>query len=142
MSPINQRMAFILHVLLHYTITDVSEIIGKSENATKVLIHRGRIKIKEFLCKNCSLYNSTNTCQCKNLVGFSLKNGWISVQPNPEYNPATPDARIIEEEIYHFGEIIDFYNHINPRNTPQGLRLFIKTFIEDKNWKIFKEKNV
>ena len=72
-----QRMAFILHVLLNLPMKDVADILGKSEGATKVLVHRARQNLKDFLCKNCSLYDSNNPCHCENLMSFSLAQGWI-----------------------------------------------------------------
>ena len=51
----NQRMAFILNVLFDMHISDVSAIINKSENSTRILVHRARKNLREFLCNNCSL---------------------------------------------------------------------------------------
>jgi RNA polymerase sigma-70 factor (ECF subfamily) len=134
----NQRMAFILHVLLNLPIEDVSSILDKSENATKVLIHRARANLKIFLCKNCSLYLPSNFCQCKNMVGFSLKQGWISL----EGNNTQANIRIIEDEVQNFHKIIEFYTRLNPPMIPQTLHDRVRTLMEAKDWAIFKDKEV
>jgi RNA polymerase sigma factor (sigma-70 family) len=77
-----QRMVFILHILLGLPVHCVARIIDKSENATRILIHRSKENIKSFLCNNCSLYDSMNKCHCENLISFSLKQNWIDSNNN------------------------------------------------------------
>ena len=74
---LQQRVAFILNVLLDVPLDQVALIIEKTENATRILTHRARQNIREYLCNNCSLYDSGNRCRCENLINFSLKQGWI-----------------------------------------------------------------
>jgi RNA polymerase sigma factor (sigma-70 family) len=136
----NQRTAFVLHVLLHLSIVDVAEILDKSETATRVLIHRARLNLKKFLCKNCSLYDSANFCKCENLIGFSLKHAWISV--NPTRTSGVLDTQKIEEEIHNFDSILNFYSNLNPSMTPQFLQQQIRTMIASKEWGIFNQSGV
>lgn len=136
----NQRTAFILHVLLHLSIVDVAAIMNKSEVATKVLIHRARMNLKKYLCKNCSLYNSANLCRCENLIGFSLRQGWIST--NSEVPGGLLNTREIEEEIHNFDTILNFYSNLNPSITPHALQQHIRTLIASKEWLIFNENGV
>jgi RNA polymerase sigma-70 factor, ECF subfamily len=72
-----QRIAFILHMLLHLSLKDVAEILDKSPGATHVLVHRARQKLLGFLCRYCSLFDPGNSCRCENLILFSLQQGWI-----------------------------------------------------------------
>ncbi len=51
---LQQRLAFILNVLLDLPMEQVAGIIDKSENATRILVHRSKKNIKDFLCHNCS----------------------------------------------------------------------------------------
>lgn len=74
---LNQRIAFILKVLFDIPIEDVALIIDKSKNSTRILICRARKNLREFLCRNCSLYSEDNHCKCENLILFSLKQGWV-----------------------------------------------------------------
>ena len=96
---LQQRLAFILNVLLDFPLEQVASIIDKSENATRILVHRSKQNIKNFLCNNCSLYDSKNTCRCENLINFSLKQGWISLN-----NPIQ-----IEAEIKDLKNVVNLY---------------------------------
>jgi RNA polymerase sigma factor (sigma-70 family) len=136
----NQRIAFILHILLHLPIVDVASIMGKSDTSVKVLIHRARKNLKKFLCKNCSLYNSANLCECENLIGFSLRRGWIS--SNPDVTDGLLDTRKIEEEIHDFDAILNFYSNLKPSTPPQVIQQHIKSLIASKEWVIFAKNEV
>jgi RNA polymerase sigma-70 factor, ECF subfamily len=134
--PFNQRMAFISHALLHLPIQEVSQILDKSEGATKLLIYRARGNLKNFLCKNCSLYNPENFCHCKNLIGFSLKQGWVFVGRDRKNKSSTIDAGSIEDEVQNFHEILLYFNDLDPVIPPGELRLRISSLLADKDWAI------
>ena len=109
--PFYQRIAFILHSLLQLPIRNVAEILGKSEGATKVLDHRARKSLRTFLCKNCSVYNPANPCRCENLIGFSLKQGWIEQRSTDE--TVLLDTRQVEEEIKNIREVVELYAQLS-----------------------------
>jgi RNA polymerase sigma factor (sigma-70 family) len=88
----NQRIAFILYFLFDLPIDEIAAVVGKSANAARLLAHRARVKIKSFLCANCSLYDASNPCRCEKLVSFSLKRNWIR-----RYDPAVAPSRIEAE---------------------------------------------
>ena len=96
---LQQRLAFILNVLLDLPLEQVASVIDKSENATRILVHRAKQNIKEFLCIHCSLYDSKNTCRCENLINFSLKQGWISIHNHAQ----------IESEIKELKDVVGLY---------------------------------
>ena len=88
-------------------------MIDKSENATRILIHRSKQNIKNFLCKNCSLFDSKNKCRCENLINFSLKLDWISL------NNMTDNIEQIELEIKDLKNVVSSYktlHEITPTN--------------------------
>lgn len=73
----DQRAAFVLRTLADLDVADVAAILGRSENAVRVLTSRARARLKAFLCRHCSLWDAANPCRCENLVEFSLARGWI-----------------------------------------------------------------
>jgi RNA polymerase sigma factor (sigma-70 family) len=73
----DQRVAFVLRVICGVSTRDIAVVLGRTENAVRVLTHRARHRLKDFLCRNCSIYAPNNRCRCENLVGFSLARGWI-----------------------------------------------------------------
>lgn len=131
-----QRLSFILNILLELPIKDVAEIIDKSENSTRILVHRARKRIREFLCTNCTLYAKENSCHCENLVSFSLKQGWIELY--------TPSYRLeeIEEEIIELKDEIGLYRSLPPRENGRPLTEALSLLINDGEKKIFSEKKV
>jgi RNA polymerase sigma-70 factor (ECF subfamily) len=132
----NQRMAFVLHVLFDLNIADVAKAIDKSENSTRILVHRARNNLRAFLCNNCSLYNDTNKCRCENLISFSLKQGWIE-----KYNPAiTP--KTIEAELKTLKNEIALYQTISLKKEPDDLRLKILDLAKNHDYSIFSGQKV
>jgi RNA polymerase sigma-70 factor (ECF subfamily) len=135
--PIQQRLAFILNIFLEISIKQVALIIDKSENATRILIHRSRQCIKEYLCENCSLYNSKNTCRCENLINFSLKMNWIE--------PALEKSKILkaEKEIKDLKDEVRLYKTLQNKTTPENINLQIRQLLTNKrDFVILSEKKV
>jgi RNA polymerase sigma-70 factor (ECF subfamily) len=134
----SQRIAFVLHVLVRLPVKEVAKILDKSEGATKVLVHRARKNLKKFLCQHCSLYDSANACHCENLIGFSLKQGWIT-QPLPEilaaYNLVSSGH--IEEEIDTLKKLSDLYSSLPTPSPPATLREHIRQLLEEQALEIF-----
>jgi RNA polymerase sigma factor (sigma-70 family) len=131
-----QRIAFILNILNEISIKDVSKIIDKSENSTRILICRARKNLRNFLCNNCSLYQKDNKCKCENLISFSLKQGWIK-----KYNPAV-FPEIIESELKNFKNEIALYKTIPDFNRSKKLKKKIFNIIDKNNLNIFSTKKV
>jgi RNA polymerase sigma factor (sigma-70 family) len=123
---LQQRLAFILNVLLDLPIEQVALVIEKSENATRILVHRSKQNIKDFLCNNCSLYDSKNVCRCENLINFSLKQGWISSN-NISNNPAQ-----IEAEIRDLKNVVSLYKTLQEATPSVELGKQLQHLLSDK----------
>jgi RNA polymerase sigma factor (sigma-70 family) len=139
-----QRLVFILHVLLKVPIKNVADIIEKSENATRILIHRSRQNIKDFLCKNCSVYNAGNPCQCENMINFSLKQGWIDV-PRKSDKMLIWDKEIkqAESEIGSLKKMIGLYQALPGVNPSEDFSSQLQHMLNEKNdFLIFTAKKV
>lgn len=134
--PFYQRISFILHILLELPVKEVAEVVEKSENSTRILIHRARKSIKDFLCTNCTLYDSTNSCYCENLISFSLEQGWIE-RYNPQQSPAH-----IEQEIKGLKDEIALYRSLPSRSDGKPLTTALRELIKVDNKAIFSQKKV
>jgi len=119
---LQQRLAFILNVLLDLPLEQVASIIDKSENATRILVHRSKQNIKNFLCNNCSLYDSKNTCRCENLINFSLKQGWISLS-----NPVR-----IEAEIKDLKDVVNLYKTLQEASPTNAFDIQVQQLLAEK----------
>ena len=137
-----QRIAFILHVLLRLPVRDVSNILDKSEGATKVLIHRARSNLKLFLCEHCSWYAPTNPCQCESLLGFSLKQGWVIRSSRRDHEDVPLDIRRIEAEIKSIREVIDLYSSLEDVNPSDNLNCRIQELVRSQDWLILSDQKV
>jgi RNA polymerase sigma factor (sigma-70 family) len=131
-----QRIAFVLHVLNGFPIKETSEVVLKSPNATRILIHRARENLKTFLCRNCSLYHGSNPCRCENLISFSLNQGWI------KKGKESLDPVKIEQELRSFGDEISLYKTLDNSDVPANLTNRIMEFVENRNFSIFRDKKV
>jgi RNA polymerase sigma-70 factor, ECF subfamily len=131
----NQRTAFILHVILRLPVTDVAAVLDKSQGATRVLVHRARRNLKEFLCRNCATYHPANSCRCENLIGFSLKQGWIHAPSQEE--KALLDPRRIEAGIEGVREVVGLYRGLSGPTPPGDLRARIRELIRVDDQGIF-----
>ncbi len=134
---IQQRLAFILNVLLNLPISHVASVIDKSENATRILIHRSKENIKSFLCNNCSLYDSKNKCRCESLINFSLKQNWIDL--NSESN----NIEQAETEIKSLKNVVGLYQTLHETIPINGFEKQIQQILADnKDFLILSDKKV
>lgn len=138
-----QRLAFVLHVLLHLPIKDVAAILDKSEGATKVLVHRARQNLKDFLCQRCSLYEPNNPCRCENLMSFSLAQGWIKKPAGQQWEEAyTIAPRTIEAEVEGMRKITELYKTLIDQIPPDDLGRRIQDIIQGEDWAILSPQKV
>lgn len=90
----DQRAAFVLRTLTDLATDEVAQVLDRSPNAVRVLVHRARARLKDFLCRRCSLWDEANPCRCENLVAFSLARGWIG--PDDAGSPGAHDRQVAE----------------------------------------------
>ncbi len=136
-----QRVAFILHVLLHLPVREVAQILEKSEGATRVLVHRARQNLKVFLCQHCSLYDAYNPCHCENLLSFSLKQGWITPPSDADLNDFK-DTQSIEDQIAGVRTVVELYTSLSEPVPAEELVDRIQQLIDAQDWAIFSHKKV
>lgn len=103
--PISQRCVFVLHLLSDLQISEIGRIMGKSENAVRILLSRARSRMRAFLCQNCSLLGGSR-CACANMIEFSLKHDLIA-----RYDPH-PGLDQIKAELRHFGDEVELYRSL------------------------------
>jgi RNA polymerase sigma factor (sigma-70 family) len=111
----HQRIAFILQVLFDIPTTTISAILNKSENSVRILVSRAKAKLRAFLCSNCSLYDSANSCKCENMVRFSLQNAWIT-----KFDRKTAPVAI-EAELKDFKNEVLLYQSLLDQDPPREL---------------------
>ena len=136
-----QRMAFILHVLLNLPMKDVADILSKSEGATKILVYRARQNLKDFLCKNCSLYDANNPCRCENLMSFSLTQGWIG-KPISDHSDKsdTITAESIRVEVEGVRKVVELYKTLCEQTPSDNFIQRIQDIIQSEKGAVFSHR--
>lgn len=132
----NQRISFILNVLYDVEIPDVALIINKTQNATRILIHRAKQNIKKFICENCTLYDPLNSCHCEYLINFSLKNKWIQRYSNTSKRKNLTSHEV-ENDLKEFKKFIRLYATLPPHVPSRDFVQHIKHEISNEKYFIF-----
>lgn len=141
--PMQQRLAFILRVLLRLDIKTVADILGKSESAVRILAHRARKSIKEFLCEHCSLYQSGKPCSCENFINFSIARGWIHCAQAGQTNQTTMlDVDAIACDIDELKKITLLYSSIPGYDPSDQLVQRLKDAISKQDKMFFSARKV
>jgi RNA polymerase sigma-70 factor (ECF subfamily) len=103
--PPSQRCVFVLHILNDLSITEVASVMGKSQNAVRVLLSRARSSMRRFLCQNCALLGGVN-CQCANMIEFSLARHLIA----PYQEQVNTDS--VADELRRFADEVELYRSL------------------------------
>ena len=72
-----QRMAFILGVVMGVTSQEGAQILDITPAAYRKRLSRAKSRIKNFLTKNCGLFDDSNRCRCNSILAAHMKEGWI-----------------------------------------------------------------
>ncbi len=73
----SHRIAFILGIVMEVSSQEGAQILDITPSAYRKRLSRARLKVKDFLVKNCGLFNSSNRCQCSSILPAYLQKGWI-----------------------------------------------------------------
>ena len=68
------RMVYILSVILDYNSKEGSEIIGISPENFRKKLSRSKTKIQNFMDNKCGIVNENNPCRCKKKIDFLVDN--------------------------------------------------------------------
>ena len=74
------RMAFILGVVMDVKGSEGAFILDISAAAYRKRLSRARQRVKDFLSRNCGLFNDANPCRCAGILEGHLKRGWVNPQ--------------------------------------------------------------
>ncbi len=110
--PFAQRCVFVLHLLNELPIGTVARILGRSDNAVRILLSRSRTRMRAFLCANCSRLRDGNRCSCANMIEFSLERGLIE-RHRPQ--PAVPE---LAAELRRFSDEVEIYRSLAEPEVP------------------------
>ncbi|MHC1719787.1 MAG: RNA polymerase sigma factor [Clostridiaceae bacterium] len=73
--PQKMRACFLLKTCLELKSKEIAEVLDLSESNVKVLLHRGREKLKDMLEYRCNLINPDKPCKCYLWIKFMKERG-------------------------------------------------------------------
>ncbi len=73
----DHRLAYILGETMDVTGPEGSAILGIKPSAFRKRLSRSRERIRDFLSRNCELYDKANPCKCVPQAMAAIKNGYI-----------------------------------------------------------------
>ncbi len=98
--PFNQRAAFVLYALSGVSMETTAEILGKTENAARILVTRAKATIRRFLCSHCEHLEEAPRCRCLNMLNFSLERGLVKkVRADGRLETAKAEWRRFNDEV-------------------------------------------
>lgn len=100
-----QRCVFVLHLLNDLPVARVAVVLGRSENAVRVLLSRARSRMRAFLCANCALLGGTR-CSCANMIEFSLRRDLI------ERYRAGVETAVVRDELRRLADEVELYRSL------------------------------
>lgn len=83
--PKKMRVCFLLKTCLELKNSEIAEILEISEANVKVLLHRGREKLKDMFEYRCNLLDSTKPCKCYLWIKFMQDRGLPLPKENINY---------------------------------------------------------
>jgi len=93
----NHRVAYILSATMDVTGSEGAAILGISAANFRKRVSRARIGIREFLVKNCELFEASNPCKCGVQAVAAFKSGIL--KPGRLSDSSSPGQKLRELEI-------------------------------------------
>lgn len=98
--PWAQRCAFVLRCLYDLPLADVARVVGRNENATRILVSRARSTVRSFLCDHCEHVANRPSCRCANLTGFAIQASLVrQIRHDPRIGPAKAVFRQFRDDL-------------------------------------------
>lgn len=131
--PKDQRVTFVLAVLLGIPTADAAAILECSADTVKTRVSRARRALLGFVDRRCQWIDSSNRCRCRHYVRYSLDRGLIAgpgAPPAPEV-----DAQAIEREVDRMRRLVLLYESLAAPAEPPTLVERLRQGLASGEWK-------
>lgn len=117
--PRQQRIAFVLKVLMQLPGREVADIMGISPGAVKTNVYRARQLMVAHMAGRCSLVRRGNPCSCGHWAAYTLETGKSVYFNGPAMgrNPALDYKQLFLSELGFMGKLKALYD-VQPEGTP------------------------
>lgn len=118
--PRQQRVAFVLKVLMQLPGSEVAAIMGISPGAVKTNVYRARQLMVENLEGRCSLVKKGNPCNCGLWAAYARETGKASFFEGPALgrNPRLDYRQLFRSELGFLGKLMALYD-VQPQGTSE-----------------------
>ena len=113
------RLAFILGVVMEVSSQEGAQILEITSDAYRKRLSRARSRIKDFLVKNCGIFDTSNRCRCRHILPAYLQKGWINpdkpvFMPKQGTEESATRLGIYLKELDELKQLSAVYNSIQP----------------------------
>ena len=131
---IQQKRAFFLVVGFDLSYRHAAEVLGCTEGALKLLLHRAKNRLAGYMETRCSLIRKTNSCRCEQWVEACLSHGRITKEclKNP-----TATITIPEKVTLYLQDLRDIYQDVYGARKDEELVEILRAGFEKKRWATF-----
>jgi RNA polymerase sigma factor (sigma-70 family) len=84
------RLIFLFRELADLSYSQISEIMEINEDNIRQILSRSKEKVKNFMSKNCVIYNPEGSCKCR------IRKHVISVNLDKEYSKLAKAAQLVD----------------------------------------------
>jgi RNA polymerase sigma factor (sigma-70 family) len=115
----SHRMAFILDVVMGVNSEEGGRILDITPAAYRKRLSRARRRIKEFMGKECGVFDAANRCRCGSISPVYLKKGWIDPEKplfpsNPHDGLSPASLKSYLKELDEMGRLSAIYKTLPP----------------------------
>ena len=136
------RLAFILGEIFGATSTEGAEILDITQDSFRQRLSRGRKRIREFMIKNCSMINPSNTCQCKVMAMHHINSRLIDPEnprfvSHPSHGPQKAAAKSRLQELDELGRVTALFRSHPEYAAPDAFVGIVKQLVDSQRFELF-----
>lgn len=135
------RVAFILGVVMDVSGQEGGHILGVSPAAYRKRLSRARTRMKDFLSRNCDLFDPANRCSCGPTASGHVREGWLNpdkpvfVDPNQAHD--RPEAlRDYMRELDQLGKVSALFRSLDRSGPAKDYSTMVKSLLEKSEYRI------
>ena len=114
--PLSERVVFVLSDVNKLSNREIAEILGITEGATKIRLHRARKRLIDFFKNRCSLMKKDNPCKCRMWIDYAREQVKCLEENPPHKELRIINAQTINENLSDLQKIISFYQSLSSRD--------------------------
>jgi RNA polymerase sigma factor (sigma-70 family) len=130
------RIAFLLGEVFQMKSPEAAEIMQITDVNFRKKLSRARLRMKEFMNTNCGVYNSSNTCRCKNRIHYSIQDGklnsYLELSENLKQRKLWKEWEEFPKPIIEISNLASIYISTNHFDTRKDLTLELKKILSNK----------